>query len=83
MEIDYDIVKTVRDLQRGGSADEVIEQKLGEMGYTEAESAEVMRLASRVDHVERGEQSKTFLLAIGAGFVALVIFMAICAVLFG
>jgi hypothetical protein len=83
VEIEYDIVKTVRDLQRGGSADEVIERKLGEMGYSEAETAEVMRLASRVDSVEKGEQSKKFLLAIGAGFVALVVFMAICAVLFG
>ncbi|MFC2174906.1 hypothetical protein ACFLQ2_03515 [archaeon] len=82
MEIDYDIVKTVRELEKAGHSDETIEEKLGELGYSESEILEIMRLSSGVDATEGQNKAKMALMALGGGFVALVVLMAVYALIF-
>ncbi|MCK4327779.1 MAG: hypothetical protein KAW41_04915 [Candidatus Diapherotrites archaeon] len=82
MDIDYDIIKTVRELEKAGHSEPIIEKKLGEMGFSDSDVLEIMRLAQSVDSVEGQGKAKTALLALGGGFVVLVVVMAVYALLF-
>ena len=81
-EMDYDVLKSVRELQHQGYKDNEIEKNLIEMGFSESKALDVMDLARGVDTVEGKGKAKTVLLALAGGFVALLILMALYAVLF-
>ena len=80
MEVDYDVIKTVRELQKQKHDDGTIEEKLGEMGYSQGEVKEIMRLATGVDDVESEGQAKKVLVALVGGFIVLVVVMAVYAI---
>ena len=80
LEIDYDIVKTVRELEKGGHDDSTIAAKLKEMGYSPADIDRIMEMASKVDGVEMEGKAKQLLLALAGGFIILVVVMAAYAI---
>lgn len=80
MEIDYSIIKTVRELEKAGHDDATIAGKLSEMGYSVADIERIMEMASKVDGIEAEGKAKRVLIALAGGFVALVIVMAAYAI---
>ena len=80
MEVDYDIVKTVHELEKQGHNDDEIEEKLIEMGYSQSEIKDIEQLAGGVDAVESEGKAKKVLIALFGGFVVLVLVMAVYAI---
>lgn len=79
MDIEYDIIKTVRELQKQGYSQQKIEKNLLEMGYTQKQVDEIMDLSVGVDQAEFQSKAKKIFLVLIAGFVLLVIFMTVYA----
>jgi len=80
VEIDYDIIKTVRELEKAGHDDAMIVEKLGEIGYNSSDISKIMEMASTVDGVEMEGKAKRVLLALAGGFIVLVVVMAVYAI---
>lgn len=80
MDVDYDVVKTVRELEKEGHDDDTISEKLSEMGFSSTEIKEIMELASGVDNVEKESQTKRVMMAFIGGFIVLVVIMAVYAI---
>ncbi len=82
VEIDYDIVKTVRELEKAGHGDSTIAAKLKEMGYSPADINRIMEMASKVDGVEAEGKAKKAIIALAGAVAILVVMMAAYAIFF-
>ncbi len=80
MEIEYDVVKSVRDLQKQGYQLASIEKNLTEMGYTSKQTQEIIDLATGVDQAELQTKAKKMMLIMALSFILLVILMAMYAI---
>lgn len=80
MEIEYDVVKSVRDLQKQGYTPAKIEKNLAELGYNQGQVQEIMDLASGVDKAELQTKSKKVLIVLIVAFAALITLMALAAI---
>ena len=81
MEIEYDVVKSTRELQKQGYTVAKIEKTLGELGYNQAQVQEIIDLASGVDKAELQGKSKKVLVVLIVAFAALITLMALAAIL--
>jgi len=81
VEIEYDVVKSTRELQKQGYTVAKIEKTLGELGYNQAQVQEIIDLASGVDKAELQGKSKKVLVVLIVAFAALITLMALAAIL--